>query len=93
MKKIILGLALLGSLVFGETQFQSQRKQFEQKCEAGDSQACGDAGALYRDPTEFGGNASDRDYKKRSIFTKKLVTETIMLLARIWEQCTSTAKG
>ena len=67
MKKIILALALLGSLAFGETQFQSLRKQFEQNCEAGNIEACGDAGALYKNPTVFGGNASDRDYKKSAL--------------------------
>ena len=46
MKKIILGLALLGSLAFGETQFQSLRKQYEQNCEAGDFEACSYTGAL-----------------------------------------------
>lgn len=71
MKKIILGLALLGYLAFGETQFQSQRKQFEQKCEAGDPEYCGHAGALYHSPTELGGDASDRDYKKMLCFYKK----------------------
>lgn len=71
MKKIILALALLGSLAFGETQFQSLRKQYEQKCEAGDSQACGAAGVLYRLPTKYGGNASDRDYKKVLYYFKK----------------------
>ena len=71
MKKIILGLALLGSVAFGITFSKEQVKQFEQKCEAGDSQACGYAGALYKNPTEFGGNASDRDYKKTLYFYKK----------------------
>ncbi len=71
MKKIILGLVLLGSVAFSETEFQSSRKQFEQKYEAGDSQACGYAGAFYQAPTLFGGNASDRDYKKILYFYKK----------------------
>ena len=71
MKKIILGLALLGSLAFSETEFQSLRKQFEQKCEAGDPEYCGHAGALYHSPTELGGDASDRDYKKTLYFYKK----------------------
>lgn len=79
MKKIILTLALLGSLAFGETQFQSQRKQFEQKCEAGDSQACGYAGALYKLPTELGGNASNRDYKKTLYFYKKACDENVYM--------------
>lgn len=84
MKKIILGLALLGSLAFGITFSKEQVKQFEQNCEAGNIEACGDAGALYKNPTVFGGNVSDRD-----CFTtlKKLAMETIMQLARIWEQC------
>ena len=71
MKKIILALALLGSLVFGETQFQSLRKQYEQKCKAGNLEACGDAGAFYKLPTKFGGNSSDRDYKKVLYYYKK----------------------
>ncbi len=93
MKKIILGLALLASLAFGITFSKEQVKQFEQNCEAGDFEACSYAGALYKDPTEFGRNASDRDYKKTLYFTKKLAMEMFMRLARIWEQCTSTAKG
>jgi len=72
MKKIILALALLGSLAFGETQFQSLRKQYEQKCKAGNLEACGDAGAFYKNPTEFFlGGASDRDYKKVLYYYKK----------------------
>ena len=71
MKKIILGLALLGSLAFGITFSKEQVKQFEQNCEAGDFEACSYAGALYKDPTEFGRNASDRDYKKTLYFYKK----------------------
>ena len=71
MKKIILALALLGSLAFGITFSKEQVKEFEQKCEAGDSQACGYAGAFYKLPTEFGGNSSDRDYKKVLYYYKK----------------------
>lgn len=71
MKKIILGLALLGSLAFGITFSKEQVKQFEQNCEAGNIEACGDAGALYQNPTVFGGNASDRDYKKVLYYFKK----------------------
>ena len=71
MKKIILGLALLGSLAFGVTFSKEQVKEFEQKCEAGDSQACGYAGAFYQEPTEFGGNVSDRNYKKVLYYFKK----------------------
>lgn len=71
MKKIILGLALLGSLAFGITFSKEQVKQFEQNCEAGDFEACSYAGALYKDPTEFGRNASDRDYKKTLYFYEK----------------------
>ena len=71
MKKIILGLALLGSLAFGITFSKEQVKQFEQNCEAGDFEACSYAGALYKNPTLFGGNASDRDYKKVLYYFKK----------------------
>ena len=71
MKKIILGLALLGSLAFGITFSKEQVKQFEQNCEAGNIEACGDAGALYKNPTVFGRNASDRDYKKVLYYFKK----------------------
>ncbi len=71
MKKIILGLALLGSLAFSETEFQPLRKQFEQKCEAGNLEACGYAGTLYKHPTVFGANASDKDYKKVLYYYKK----------------------
>ena len=71
MKKIILALALFGSVAFSETEFQSLRKQFEQKCEAGDFEACSYAGAIYKNPTLFGGNASDRDYKKALYYFKK----------------------
>ena len=71
MKKIILGLALLGSLAFGITFSKEQVKQFEQNCEAGDFEACSYAGALYKNPTLFGGNASDRDYKKALYYFKK----------------------
>lgn len=62
----------MGSLAFGETQFQSLRKQYEQKCKAGNLEACGDAGAFYKNPTEFfWGGASDRDYKKVLYYYKK----------------------
>nr|WP_314381397.1 Phr family secreted Rap phosphatase inhibitor [uncultured Campylobacter sp.] len=53
MKKIILGLALLGSLAFGINFSKEQVKQFEQNCEAGNIEACGDAGAFYKLPTNF----------------------------------------
>ena len=71
MKKIILGLVLLGSLAFGITFSKEQVKQFVQNCEAGDFEACSYAGALYKNPTKFGGNASDRDYKKVLYYFKK----------------------
>ena len=71
MKKIILALVLLGSLTFGITFSKEQVKEFEQNCEAGDFEACSYAGALYKDPTEFGRNASDRDYKKTLYFYEK----------------------
>lgn len=71
MKKIILALALLGSLAFGITFSKEQVKQLEQNCEAGNIKACGAAGTLYKNPTVFGGNASDRDYKKVLYYFKK----------------------
>ncbi|WP_298961078.1 tetratricopeptide repeat protein [uncultured Campylobacter sp.] len=80
MKKIILGLALLGSLAFGETQFQSLRKQYEQKCKAGNLEACGDAGAFYKLPTKFGGNSSDRDYKKVLYYYKKACDGNVYMI-------------
>nr|WP_314166223.1 tetratricopeptide repeat protein [uncultured Campylobacter sp.] len=70
MKKIILGLALLGSLAFGAAP-KEQVKDFEQKCKAGDFKACGAVGTFYSIPTELGGKASDRDYKKALYFYEK----------------------
>ena len=76
MKKIILALALLGSLAVGKTIFTKELvEELEQKCEEGYFKACGAVGLFYGDPAALGGDISDINYDKKLYFYKKACDE------------------